>query len=128
MGDSVRFDWKRNKGPLQAFIEVIDSTLRTRSGVEISLEGDCKAAGELRVFRNKGGYFIEPIGNCEGFSLDGTKLAKAAPLREGAVLSCAGYRISIPRLVWAAPAAPGPDPAPGADGFLIERYREVLCR
>lgn len=36
-GDSVRFDWKRTNGPLQAFIEVIDSTIRTRSGVETGL-------------------------------------------------------------------------------------------
>ncbi|MDM7924531.1 MAG: C25 family cysteine peptidase [bacterium] len=36
-GDSVRFEWKRTNGPLRAFIEVIDSTIRTRSGVETGL-------------------------------------------------------------------------------------------
>ncbi|MBN2201892.1 hypothetical protein JW777_08070, partial [bacterium] len=33
-GDSVHFIWERTNGPLQARIEVIDSTIRTRSGVE----------------------------------------------------------------------------------------------
>ncbi len=46
MGDSVRFNWERTNGPLRARIEVIDSTIRTRSGVETGLPAG-PAAGSV---------------------------------------------------------------------------------
>lgn len=108
-----------------------------RSGVDIALDSGCKAAGELRVSRNAEGYFIEPLPGCSGFTLNGSQVEKAAPLREGAVLGCAGYRISVPRLVWAArppatedaaaPKAPAaPRAAPQADAsYLVLFFQPV---